>query len=95
MKPRPNKDIADIKAELGKLSSSFEAHANPSLGRMIGLGLVKGMAFGFGSLIGATVLVSLAAYLLTQAVSQIEFFPVLQDWVGTIVDIIDSKRETP
>jgi hypothetical protein len=95
VKPRPNKDISDIKTELTELSAQLKKHVNPSIGRMVGMGLIKGMAFGFGSLIGATVLVSLAAYLLTQAVSQIDFFPLLQEWIGWVVEIIDSKRDTP
>jgi len=42
--------------------------------------LYRGLAFGLGSVLGATILVSVAAYLL----AQIDFIPIIGDWAADI-----------
>ena len=46
--------------------------------------LSKGMAFGLGSVLGASVIVSLTVFLL----SQVEFVPIIGEWVKGIMDEI-------
>lgn len=50
--------------------------------------LVRGMAFGLGTVIGATLLVSLLAWW----VSQFEFIPVIGEWLHQIVQEMESGR---
>ena len=50
------------------------------------------MAFGFGSLIGATVIVYAVIAILTQMVRHVDFIPLLSEWVTTIVQIVQASQ---
>lgn len=56
--------------------------------RMIGFQFLRGLALGLGTVVGATALVSIVAYWL----SQFEFVPIIGEWVKQIADQI---TETP
>ena len=62
--------------------------------RMVWYNVVRGMAFGFGSLVGATVIVSLVIALLSPVVQQIDFIPLISDWIAKVIDIIEQARAT-
>ena len=57
-----------------------------SLWRLIFFSLIRGLAFGLGWVIGATILV----YLLTIILSQIEFIPILGDWASRLIEQIET-----
>jgi len=46
------------------------------------------LAFGLGSVLGATILV----YVTVQILAQIEFIPILGDWAVQIIGEIESNR---
>jgi hypothetical protein len=46
------------------------------------------MAFGLGSVLGATFLV----YILVQTLSQFEFTPIVGDWAAQSIQQIESNR---
>ncbi len=48
---------------------------------------MKGAAFGLGSVIGASIVVSILAYLL----SQIEFIPILGEWIKSILQELEKQ----
>ena len=48
--------------------------------------LSKGMAFGLGSVLGASVIVSITVFIL----SQVEFIPIIGEWVKAIIDEIQN-----
>lgn len=48
----------------------------------------RGLAFGLGTVLGATILVSLLAWWL----AQIEFIPIIGDWAVRIVDEIEKAQ---
>lgn len=53
---------------------------------------MRGLAFGFGTVIGASILVSV----LVAVLAQIEFVPLLGDWAAQIIDQIqDATDDTP
>ena len=54
--------------------------------RMILYQFTRGLAFGLGSVVGATFLVSMLVWWL----SQFEFLPLIGDWIAQIVDQIES-----
>ena len=57
-----------------------------SFWRIVGVSFIKGLASGLGWIIGATLLVSLLTFFL----SQIEFVPIIGDWVSRIILEIKS-----
>jgi len=56
--------------------------------RLMGLSFIKGVMVGFGSVIGATVLVALFIYLL----SQISFVPIVGDFIKDIIQEIQINN---
>ena len=56
--------------------------------RILWLNLLRGLAFGLGSVIGATILV----YLTIQILAQIEFIPILGEWAVQLIEQIETKR---
>ncbi len=57
-----------------------------SLWRLMFVSLLRGLASGLGFVIGATILVSLLTFLL----SQIEFIPILGEWVSKLIVQIEK-----
>ena len=69
---------------LHKLSSHKLMTDYGSTRRQLFMQFMKGAAFGLGSVIGATVFVSLIIYLL----SQVAFLPIIGEWIKVILDEI-------
>ena len=57
-----------------------------SIWRIIGISLIQGLASGLGWIIGATLLVSILTFFL----SQIEFVPIVGEWVSRIIQEMKS-----
>ena len=55
---------------------------------MLWCNLLQGLAFGLGSVLGATILV----YVTVQILAQIEFIPILGDWAIQLIEQIEMKR---
>jgi hypothetical protein len=55
---------------------------------MLWFNFLRGLAFGLGSVLGATILV----YATVQILAQIEFIPILGDWAIQLIEQIEMKR---
>ena len=62
----------------------FKIHS--SFWKILLVSLLRGLASGLGWVLGATILVSLLTYTL----SQIEFIPILGEWVSQLINEIES-----
>ncbi|MGV6811516.1 MAG: DUF5665 domain-containing protein [Brevirhabdus sp.] len=76
------REISTLRDEIRRTNDSNLFRFNDSLLRMTGVQFLRGLAFGLGSVIGATIVVSTLAYLL----AQVDFIPILGDWAGAIAD---------
>ena len=56
--------------------------------RIIWTNYLRGLAFGLGSVIGASILV----YITVQILAQIEFIPILGDWALRLISEIEKSR---
>ena len=56
--------------------------------RIIWTNFLRGLAFGLGSVIGASILV----YITVQILAQIEFSPILGDWALRLISEIEKSR---
>ena len=88
-------DPADLKDAMTRLGDEVallnrhrfvQLHNRPA--RMLMFQFMRGLAFGLGSALGATMLVSLAAWWL----SQFEFLPIVGEWARQIADQIAQPR---
>jgi len=82
-----NTDIQALTEEVRKLNEHRFVRVQNSLWRLILFQLVRGLAFGLGTVLGATVLVSLIAWW----ASQFSFVPILGDWLLQIVEQMEQS----
>ncbi|MDC0737954.1 DUF5665 domain-containing protein [Cognatishimia sp. SS12] len=68
--------------EVELLNSHRFIRLQNSFWRMVGFQFVRGLAFGLGSVIGATILVSVFAWW----IAQLEFIPIIGDWAAQILE---------
>ncbi|MBF0583322.1 MAG: hypothetical protein HQL80_03695 [Magnetococcales bacterium] len=62
--------------------------AHQSLRQTLFFAILKGLATGFGTVLGATLLVSWFLYLL----SHVEFVPIIGDWVRMIIQQVQVGK---
>lgn len=72
--------INQLNGQLESLNGHWFLRANRSWRKVVLSQFVRGLAFGFGSVIGATIVVSIAGYVL----SQLEVVPIIGEWATEI-----------
>ncbi|MEX0348685.1 MAG: DUF5665 domain-containing protein [Paracoccaceae bacterium] len=77
-------ELRALREEIALFNSHRFVHVQNSLGRLLFQALLRGMAVGLGTVIGASILVSVLVYML----SQIDFVPVIGDWAKEIAEEI-------
>ncbi|MEP4196533.1 MAG: DUF5665 domain-containing protein [Aliishimia sp.] len=80
--------IEALTAEVKRLNGHRFIRVQNSIWRLIFFQLARGLAFGLGTLLGATVLVSLLAWW----ASQFSFIPVLGEWLTELVQQMERGR---
>ena len=90
---RKNKILEKNDNEIKKLREAIKSLSNNNIfkiynstKRILFISFLKGLASGLGWIIGATILVSLLTYIL----SQIEFIPILGDIVSQLIEEIEA-----
>lgn len=79
-------EVRALRREVARLNGHRFIRLHDSLVRLVWFNFLRGLAFGLGSVIGATALVSIAVY----ALSQIDFIPIIGDWAKQIADQITN-----
>ena len=82
-------NIARLADELERLNRHRFVRIHDSPWRLVLFQFTRGLAFGLGSVVGATVLVSVLVWWL----SQFEFIPIVGDWMGQLVDEIEATGD--
>lgn len=81
-------EIRALRAEVVALNQHKFVRAHDSWIGLIWFQLVRGLAFGLGSVIGATVLVAIFVSLL----AEMDFIPIIGDWAKQILDILQVEE---
>lgn len=84
-------ELKALQAEIHLLNTHRFVRIHNSLWRLISFQFIRGLAFGLGSVIGATILVSLLAY----SLRTIDFIPIIGEWAKQIVEMITQSGSTP
>lgn len=79
---------ARLAVALEKINSHNFMRVYNSVWRLVWINFLRGLAFGLGSVIGATILV----YVLLQILAQIEFIPILGDWALRLIAEVEKAR---
>ena len=81
-------ELVALRAEIRRLNQNRYVRLYNSPMRLLGFQFARGLAFGLGSVLGATVLVSIAVYIL----SGIDFLPIIGDWASEIARQIQEPK---
>ncbi|WP_111731877.1 DUF5665 domain-containing protein [Roseovarius amoyensis] len=79
-------ELQALRAELVRLNGHRFLRLHASVPKMLAFNLARGLAFGLGTVLGASVLLSLVAWFL----SQVEFLPIIGEWAAEIVRQMQS-----
>lgn len=80
-------EIKALREEIARFNGHRFVRVQNSWGLMLWQALLRGMAVGLGTVIGASILVSVVVYFL----SQIDFVPVIGDWAKQISQEIQDS----
>jgi len=80
--------IERLTQEVERLNTHKFVRIHNSYWRLIAFQFSRGLAFGLGSILGATILVSLLGWW----VSQFEFIPIIGEWAKQVKEWIDQAQ---
>ena len=81
-------EAGQLLAEVRKLNEHKFVRAHDSWIGLIWFQVVRGLAFGLGSVLGATVLVAIFIFML----GELDFIPILGEWAQQILDILQAGK---
>lgn len=84
----PAGEIELLRKEVATLNAHRFVKMHNSLPQLITFRFLSGLAFGLGTVVGATILVSLLALFL----SNIDFIPIIGEWASEIARQIDVTK---
>ena len=88
MEPSSQETLEKLTAEVEKLNQHRFIRIQNSVWRMMLFQLGRGLAFVLGSVLGATIVVSILAWF----ISQIEFIPLIGNWASEILKQIETTQ---
>lgn len=82
-------EVRALRAEVKLLNSHRFVRIHNSLPRLLAFNFARGLAVGLGTVLGATVFLSLIVW----SLSQIEFLPIIGDWAAQIAEQMRAAQE--
>ncbi|SLN53118.1 hypothetical protein PEL8287_02831 [Roseovarius litorisediminis] len=73
-------ELRGLRGEIAKLNKHRFIRMHNSLWRLLMFNFLRGLAFGLGTVLGASALLSLVLW----SLSQIEFLPIIGEWAAEI-----------
>ena len=89
LSPEDRANLQDLSNELRRLNGHRFLRLHNSLWRLTLFQFLRGLAFGLGSVLGATLLFSVLIWWL----SQFEFLPIIGEWMTRLIEMIENARD--
>lgn len=85
-----SRDMIALKDEIARLNGHRFIRIHNSAWRLMWFQFLRGLAFGFGSVVGASIVVSIVGYIL----NQMEVVPIIGDWAKQLASeiMIDAEQ---
>ena len=91
--PAPTEALAEemraLRTELARLNSHRFVRIHNNMARLLAFNFARGLAVGLGTVVGATVFLSVIVW----SLSQIEFLPIIGDWAARIAEEMRAAQE--
>lgn len=89
---KPSEDLAAelhaLRTELETLNSHRFVRIHNNMPRLLAFNFARGLAVGLGTVLGATVLLSLVVW----SLSTIEFLPIIGEWAAQIAEQMNEAQ---
>jgi hypothetical protein len=82
-------EVAGLRREVGRLNTHRFVRLHNSLPKLLLFNLMRGAAFGLGTVLGASVVLSFLVW----SISQIEMLPVIGEWAAEIARQMEAAAE--
>jgi len=82
-------ELHALQGEVARLNSHGFIRMHNSLPRVLAFNFARGLAFGLGTVLGASVLISAVAW----SLSQVEFLPIIGEWATEIARQMEAATE--
>ena len=82
-------EVAALRREMARMNRHRFIQVHNSMPRLILFQLARGIAFGLGGVLGATVVLSVVVW----SLSQINFIPIIGDWATEVIQIIQPELQ--
>lgn len=82
-------EIQSLRREVARLNQLSFVRIHNSIPRLLGYSLVRGVAFGLGTVLGASVVLSALVW----SLSQVEFVPIIGEWASQISEEMKQYRD--
>lgn len=79
-------ELRSLTREVARLNSHNFIRMHNSLARVLAFNFARGLVFGLGSVLGATLLLSVVAW----SLSQVEFLPIIGEWASQIAQEMEE-----
>lgn len=81
-------ELRALRTEVVRLNDLSFVRIHNSIPKLLGYSFARGLAFGLGTVLGASLLLSGLAW----SVSQVEFLPVIGEWAAEIAKQMEAAR---
>ena len=81
-------EVDALRLEIAKLNDQRFLRSQATWFGSLWYNFLRGLALGLGSVVGATLLVSVLVYML----SSIDFVPVIGEWANEIIAVIEARE---
>src|SRR6056297_3301557 len=82
-------EVAGLRREVARLNKHRFVRLHNSIVKLLWFNFLRGAAFGLGTVLGASVLLSALVW----SVSQVEMLPVIGEWAAEIVRQMEAAAE--
>jgi hypothetical protein len=82
-------EIEALQQEIARLNDHRFLKTYNSLPRLLAFNFARGLAFGLGTVLGASILVSILAF----SLREIDFIPIIGDWAASIAQQMEEAVE--
>lgn len=86
MSEQLEQEVAALRHEIARLNAHRFVRIHNTPMRLLAFNFARGLAFGLGTVLGASLLLSIAAW----ALAQIDFIPVIGEWAAIIAREIEA-----
>jgi len=82
-------EVRALRTEVARLNSHRFVRIHNNMPRLLAFNFARGLAVGLGTVLGASVLLSVVVW----SLSQIEFLPIIGEWAAQIAEQMRTAQE--